>query len=225
MAYYSRLASAIYNDVYTGLKGFHTNMAMSIEQLEDEIHAERLQLIKEYFIKDLLPKEELIHSINCIDVDCKDLERCKCRESLGGTLVAHFEIPQVIMDFGGLGIVYIGSTDRMSSFTIYTSLSAAMKNKYRKRRKDKPFVYVDPAPNENGMLDCFIFNAPLIKQVSVVAIFKDLRQLEILGCCGDLSEEYTWLDAEIQKRLTEKKIKYYRQLSPPNYPNDQAYRQ
>jgi hypothetical protein len=46
---------------------------------------------------------------------------------------------------------------------------------YRKRGKYKPFVYIDTTPNERGMYDCFIFNAPLIKEVSVVAIFKDPR--------------------------------------------------
>jgi len=33
---------------------------------------------------------------------------------------------------------------------------------YRKRGRNKPFVYIDTTPNENGMYDCFIFNAPLI---------------------------------------------------------------
>jgi hypothetical protein len=46
---------------------------------------------------------------------------------------------------------------------------------YRRRGKHKPFVYIDTTPNERGMYDCFIFNAPLIKEVSVVAIFKDPR--------------------------------------------------
>jgi len=48
-------------------------------------------------------------------------------------------------------------------------------HKFRKRGKNKPFVFVDTTPNENGMYDAYIFNAPMIKQVSVVAIFKDPR--------------------------------------------------
>jgi hypothetical protein len=31
MAYYERLASAIQNDVYSGLRGYHENISMSIE--------------------------------------------------------------------------------------------------------------------------------------------------------------------------------------------------
>jgi hypothetical protein len=43
------------------------------------------------------------------------------------------------------------------------------------RGKDKPYVYIDTTPNENNMYDAFVFNAPLLKRLSVVAIFKDLR--------------------------------------------------
>jgi hypothetical protein len=34
------------------------------------------------------------------------------------------------------------------------------------------------------MLDCFLFNAPMLKQVSVVGIFKDPRQLNKYTCCN-----------------------------------------
>jgi hypothetical protein len=47
--------------------------------------------------------------------------------------------------------------------------------KYRKRGQNKPYVWIDFAPNSEGMLDCFIFNAPMLKQISVIGIFKDPR--------------------------------------------------
>ena len=87
-----------------------------------------------------------------------------------------------------------------------------MYHQYRKRGRNKPYVYIDVTPNENNMYDCFIFNAPLIKQVSVVAIFKDPRQLE----------NFTFINTEIKKRLTEKKLRYYRQMAAPITPNDQT---
>lgn len=229
-SYYSRLASAIYNDVYGGLKGYHTNLSLDMDQLEDEVVAERLQIIKEYIIKDMLPRRDFLVSLNCIPVDCKDLEKCnKCLSGgeVSGTPTAHFEIPQLMNDFGGIGIDYIGTVDHTESFTVYTSLQFANRHKYRKRRKDKPYVWLDTTPNENNMIDGYIFNAPFIKYISVVGIFKDLRQVETYDCCQstDLSQNFTWLDAEIQRRLTTKKLAYYRQYSPPNLPNDQAYRQ
>lgn len=223
-----KLASAIRNDVVSGLRGYHHNMSMSMEQLEDEIISERLQVLKEYSLKGTLPFKDLYLSINCIPIDCKDLERCGACH--GGdnclTPTAHFEIPQVLNDYGALSIDYIGSSDRMNPFIYYTSSTAYRYHKYRKRGKNKPYVWIDTTPNENGMYDCFVFNAPLLGQVSITAIFKDLRQLSKFQCCNELQDDnFSFIDNEIRKRLTEKKIRYYRSFSPQNLPNDQQYAQ
>ena len=224
--YISKLASAIINDVYSGLAGLHHNISMSVEQVEDEIVQMRLQVIKEYQLKGILPLKDLLLQINCIPVDCKDLERCPiCKPGIK-TPNAHFEIPQIINDFGASAIAYIGSVDRMNSFSVYVNSNFTnLYQKYRKRGKDKPYVYIDPAPNENNMLDGYIFNAPLLKQISVVAIFKDPRQLDDYGCCSDLDDiqNMTFIDTEVKDRLTKQKIIYYRQLHMPNLPNDQKY--
>lgn len=75
------------------------------------------------------------------------------------------------------------------------------------------------------MYDAWIFNAPLLKRISVIAIFKDPRQLMQYSCCaGDDIENYSFLSTEIKKRLTEKYLRYYRQLSAQSHPNDQTPR-
>ena len=89
--------------------------------------------------------------------------------------MAHFEIPQILNDYGNLSIDYIGSTDRRLPFVFYTSATAFRYHKYRRRGKEKPYVWIDTTPNEKGLYDCFVFNAPYLKQVSIIAIFKDLR--------------------------------------------------
>lgn len=220
-----KLASAIRNDVVGGLRGYHTNMSMSLEQLMDEIVDERLQILKEYSLKGVLPVKDLYLSINCIPVDCKDLERCRCAYNTEcETVTAHFEIPQIVNDYGSLSIDYIGSSDRQNPFIYYTSSTAYRYHKYRKRGKNKPYVWIDTTPNENGMYDCFVFNAPLLGQVSITAIFKDLRQLSNYECCTELKDDnMTFINNEIKKRLIEKKIRYYKQFQMPNLPNDQAY--
>lgn len=216
-----KLADAIYNDVVSGLQGYHHNPSISMDQLEDDVVDERLQILNEHYIKGNLPKKDLVNAINCIPVDCKDLERCRCRESIGTTPTAHFEIPQVFNN----SIEYIGSIDRRLPFLFYTSsYQWNFYHKFRKRGKNKPFVYVDTSPNENGMYDAYIFNAPMIKQLSVVAIFKDPRQLENYACCSDLDDDnFSFLNNEIKRRLTEKKLRYYRQLAMQPLPNDQSY--
>ena len=222
----SKLASAIKNDLVSGLRGLHNTMSLSEEQLEDEIIEERLQIIKEYSLKGILPIKDLLLAINCVNVDCKDLDRCPCKKF--GDPIAHFEIPQVVNDFGNEAINYIGSTDRQLPFTVYYSQPLAFNyyHKYRRRGKNKPVVYLDSAPNEHGMIDGYIFNAPLLKMISIVAVFKDPRQLECYGCCQELADDnYNFITSQIKERLTKKKLYYYRQLAAPILPNTQEYNQ
>lgn len=221
-----KLASAILNDITSGLRGYHTNLSISIEQLCQDIVDERLQILKEYSLKGILPLKDLYLSINCIQVDCKDIERCKCSQlsPYDLTPTAHFEIPQILGDYGNLSIDYIGSSDRQLPFIYYTSSAAFRHHKYRKRGKDKPYVWIDTTPNENGMYDCFVYNAPLLESVSITAIFKDLRQLENYSCCVDLQDDnMTFINNEIKRRLTEKKLRYYKVLKDPILPNNQSY--
>lgn len=229
-----RLADAIVNDIRGGLRNYHQNMSLSVEQLEEEIVQMRLAIIKEYQLKGILPIEDLLVSLNCIPVDCDTLDKCKCRGTACGDPTAHFQIPQVLFDYGlGNSIKYIGSSDKQHSFLVYTKPINKIETlqKYRRRGKHKPWVYVDVTPNSDGLIDCYIFGAPLIKQVSVVAIFKDPRQLEDFQCdCDSEERESTFadynlnfLDILIKDRLTQQKLKYYRQFAPPVLPNDQTY--
>lgn len=217
---YEKLTSAIFNDIQSGLRGFTSNISMSLEQLEDDIIDERLQILKEYSLKGTLPKQDLLLSINCINVDCKSIENCPCTNE--EDITPHFEIPQLLNDFGTENsIEYIGSLNKQNPFLVYTSYNSLLYQKYRKRGKDKPYVFIDITPNNNNMLDCFVFNAPMLKQVSVVGIFKDPRQLENYDCCLDEVENMTFVNNEIKRRLTEKKIRFYRQLAPQLQPNNQ----
>lgn len=219
-----KIASAIYNDVVSGLRGYHHNPSMSLQQLEDEVVEDRLSVIKEYQLKGILPIKELLTSINCIQVDCKDLDRCKCSSKITGKPIAHFEIPQLITDFGKSTIEYIGSTDRQNPFIVYTDAYVwKWYQKYRKRAQNRPFVYIDTTPNEHGLLDGYIFNAPFIDVISITAIFKDPRQAEEYSCCPDMTNNLSFLLSQIKERLTKKKLYYYRQLVAPVLPNDQTY--
>lgn len=220
---YSKLASAIYNDIKSGLAGYTANPTISMEQLEDDIIDERLQIIKEYALKGVLPKKDLALSINCIEIDCKDIERC-CFEDETDK-VAHFEIPQVVTDFGTDSIEYIGATDRQLPFIWYNDINAWRTHKYRRINKKRPYVYIDMTPNSNNMYDCFVFNAPLLKSVTIVAIFKDPRQAMEYSCCNSEDvDNPTFINNEIKRRLTEKKLRYYRQFLATPTPNDQVPR-
>lgn len=219
-----KLAAAIYNDVVSGLVGITSTPSISMQQLEDDVVDERLQIIKEYSMKNLVPRNDLLMSINCIDVDCKSLDKCPCPTN--GTVsyslpIAHFEMPQIVNDLAGESMEFIGSIDRSIQFKIYTS-TAWQFHKYLRRGAEKPFVYIETTPNGNNMYDVWIYNAPLLEKISAIGIFKDPRQLLQYNCCaGDDLENYTFLSTEIKKRLTEKKLRYYRQMYPGPTPNNQ----
>lgn len=221
---FEKLASAIRNNVISGLQGYHTNTSFTKEQIIDDIIDLRLNLLTQYANSGKLPIKDLLLSINCIPVDCKDIEKCgKCREVYGGTLTAHFEIPQVFLVDGFKTIDYIGSTDKQNQFLVYTSIQSQRIQKYKRIKKFKPYVWIDTTPNENGMYDCYVFNAPLLKQISVVAIFKDPRQLELLGCCDQINDDnLTGINMDIKQKLTEHYLRYYRQGAMPAIPNNQT---
>ena len=231
-----RIADAVANDVRSGLRGYHNNMSMSIEQLEQDVVDLRLLIIKEYMLKGILPIQDLLTSINCIPVDCERLDKCNCNRPSCSEPMAHFQIPQLLFDYGlNKAIYYIGTTNKQIPFLVYTKPFDRINTiqKYRKRGKNKPWVYIDVTPNQEGLLDCYIFNAPLLKSVSVVAIFKDPRQLEEFQCnCEDelfedkdtkMDTNFNFIDTVIKERLTKQKLYYYKQYSAPLTPNDQRY--
>lgn len=232
-----RMADAIHNDLVSGLRGYHQNMSLSKEQLEQEIVEMRLLVIKEYMLKGILPVQDLLMSINCIPVDCDDLNKCGCNASnCGSDPVAHFQIPQLLFDYGlNKAIYYAGTTDKQTPFIVYTKPFNKIKSfqKYRKRGKNRPWIYIDVTPNQEGLLDCYIFDAPLIKQISIIGIFKDPRQLEEFQCdCeSELFDEketqmdnnLNFLDTIIKERVLKQKFLYYRQAAKPLEPNNQTY--
>lgn len=216
----SKLASAIYNDVVGGLANITSTPTISMEQLEQDVVDERLQIIKEYAFKNLVPRNDLMMSMNCIDVDCKSLDKCPCGASY--TLPQlHFQIPQLVNDFGADAVEFIGSIDKQNFFKVYTS-TAFQYHKFLKRGADRPYVYIETTPNENNLYDAWIFGAPLIKKIAVIAIFKDPRQLIDFDCCrNDDLDNYSFISTEIKKRLTEKKLRYYRNFANNQTPNNQ----
>ena len=219
-----KLASAIYNDIVSGLAGITSTPAISMQQLEDDIIDERLQIIKEYSLKNLVPRNDLLMSINCIETDCKSLDKCPCIGQVYSKPQLHFQIPQIINDLAQESVEFVGSVDRMIQFKVYTNTSWQF-HKYMRRGSEKPFVYIEPTPNENNMYDVWVYNAPMLKTISIIAIFKDPRQLTNYPCCaGDDLDNYSFISTEIKKRLTEKKLRYYRQLLASPHPNDQTPR-
>lgn len=221
----NQIASAIINDLFSGNLVSLSNRAMiSQDQIEDEVIETRNAVIKDWYLKNALNLSDMMVAINCVEVDCKDQNKCSCISSLANAKMAkHFEIPQLMPGLGSDALMFVGSTDRSNSFKIYYNLEAIKYQQhyqnYRKKSNPKPFVYVEKTPNENGMYDCWIFDAPFVQYVAVIGIFKDPRQLEKYNCCDDI--EYLEMGAisnEIKNRILQKKIQLYRTPAPPAAP-------
>ena len=205
----SKLASAVFNDVEAGLSGMNANPNMSLEQLEDEIIETRETVVKEWYLKGVLKSHDLMLAINCIPVDCADPAQCCYMDS--GKSELHFEIPPLMNDMGNDAIEWIGSIDKEQRYDVYYTRDAVKYRFFKKRGAEKPFVYIQKTPNKNGMYDGWVFNVPFVKQISIIAVFRDPRQLEVFNCCQP--SDYLELGSvsnEIKRRLTEQKLRYYR---------------
>lgn len=216
-----QLSSAIYNNIVTGLAGISSNPKISIEQLQDEVISERNQVIREFLSKSVMSLDETFLSINCVNVECSSMSKC-CKVS-GGVSALHFEIPPIILFNGVNTIKFIGSIDRKIKYNVYTT-EAYRFHSTRKRGADNPYVYIDTAINSNGNLDGYIFNVPLVKYISVTALFQDPRKLLEWDCCSENPDAYLEcgvLSDEILKRLTEKYIRWYKSAATLTTPNNQ----
>ena len=217
------IASAIMNHVYSGTSGLNSNLKISHEQLMDEVVAERNIILKEYLLKGILNFQEMFSAINCVEVNCESMSKCSCILRDLGEKALHFEIPPIMYINGVNTIKFIGSVDRKFKYTVYTDDSYRF-HSYKKRGANKPYVYVDTAINSNGNLDCYIFNAPMVKYISVVALFQDPRKLMEWDCCNENIDSYLdcgILSDEIIRRLSEKYLRWYRQNQVPTLPNNQ----
>lgn len=90
-------------------------------------------------------------SLNCIEVDCAD--PAKCCSTSSGTSDMHFEIPVLMNDLGSDAVEWLGTVDKKQRYDVYYSLDGLKYRKYKKRGADKPYVYIETAPNQNGMYD------------------------------------------------------------------------
>lgn len=211
----NKIASAIINDLWGGnLIPMSNRSLISQEQIEDEVIEERVAIIREWYLQSKIHINDLAYAINCIDIDCSDANKCSCK-TLPVKNAQHFEIPQLIDTLGKDAIIYIGSTDRKVSYNVYFNLEAAEYQKYKKTRIHKPYVYIEKTPNENNMYDGWIFNAPFVKHIAMIGIFRDPRQLEAFGCCD--SADYLDMGPisnEIIRRIVAKKTQLYRTASP-----------
>lgn len=218
------IASAVLNHIYSGTAGLNSNIKISVEQLQDEVIAEKNTLLREWLLKGILNLNELFLAINCVEVKCDYMS--KCCDIQAGEKALHFEIPPILYFPGIETVKFVGSIDRHEKFNVYLDESYRF-HKYRKRSPDSPYVYIDTAINSNGNMDGYIFNSPFTKYISIIALFQDPRKLLEWDCCSENPEAYLdlgILSEPIINNLTQRYLYYYRQAAMPVTNNDQTHK-
>lgn len=211
-----QLSSVIYNNVVSGIDGNHIDRKFSMAQIEDDIINERLSIIKEYSLKGLLPAADLMIKINCVELDDQPINRINEFEAFDGYYIKHFEIPQIAYVYDKESIGYAGTIDGRNSFSIYTDRHAWINHRNKRFLKQRSHVFIDMATNFNNKYDGWVISKDIIPEemlLSVIAIWKDPRDLIEYQCCKD--EEicnWSFISTEIIKRMTEKYLRYYRML-------------
>jgi len=196
------IASAIRNNVSNGLKGV-SNISYSIEQIIDEVYLTRNSLIKEYSLKRVIPQEQLSNVITF------NLERDDERNAL------KFEIPKISKAVTN-PVSFAGHTDRTNPYKVYYD-HTYLYHKYNRVIKDSPYVWIDMSLNNNNKLTAYLFNCPLIKYITIVAVWEDLRDL--VDCNQEINIP-DFMKNDIIDRLTKKYVTYYRQLNQPIIQNN-----
>ena len=71
------------------------------------------------------------------------------------------------------------------------------------------------------MHNCWIFNAPFVKRLSITGVFKDLRQLQQYSCCNNAEYlDFGSISDEVKNRVKKDKLTFYREARPMPTPTD-----
>lgn len=238
-----RIASAIQKNI-TGAIG-NVNHSYSLEQLKFMINTRRASVLKEISISkselDFLTK--LKQTITCIELDCKDIERC-CHIK-GFETAKHFKIPRLSNAIPD-PVVYVGTANRLKPFKVYYDNTFGY-HQYNIKTGHRPYVWVDTSILSNvpfeptsalatdfessGIFyDAYLFNPPTenMKFITIEAIFENPLDVNFYACskiCDD--DTYPAPEFIIDKiitSITQEFLSYYRKANVPQVmiPNTQG---
>lgn len=224
----NEITSAIRNRVSDGLSGNISNQAYSIKQLEEEVDLERAAYIQTYSDSGRkMNAKYMYQSIDGMHVECHDLsQNAPCGFSSGSGVPA-VKIPPVASTFDDSAVEYFGLMNKQEDFIVYFDTDSISNHKYRHRTAKRPFIWIDTSPDKEGMMTAFLLNAgkySTLKYISIRAIFEHPSTIGNTDpSYGD--KEYP-APGHVQKHiidtLTEKYVRYFRQMNIPPLPNTQS---
>lgn len=221
----NEITSAIRNRVADGLSGNISNQAYSLDQLNDEVDLQRADFTHKYSGTNKLNTKYLLQTIDSICLECRDLSKDCVLKS--GDQVPSIKIPQLLSTFDDSAIEFIGLVNKQEAFKVYYSTDEIRNHQYRRHTKHKPFVWVDNTLDDESMITLYFFNMgndnPL-QYVSIRAMFERPTWVSKIDPVFD-EKEYpapAHMQNSIIDALTEKYVRYFRQLNIPTQPNTQT---
>ena len=220
----NEIASVIDSNVRTGLKGV-SNYAFPIDMLEREVIIERNRLIGNGMRKQGFEKAPFLQDIHCLKLDKEKLSRCPSTVSATDDPIFHFDLPRMDTTMLDDVIEYIGPTSRANlGWKVYFDETYKL-HKYKPATCDRPYIYISPTSNGEGMMDAFVFNfSGNLTYLSFTGIIENPLDVELYACHGPL-EAFPAPESvveEIIRRVTAKYLQHYRQLDAPIQPNTQT---
>lgn len=217
----TQIASAIYNNVMSGLRST-TNIAFSIEQLEQEVVNTTPSLILQLSGKMKFNPEEFAQTTNVLQLDTETLPARAFNNQY--IAVAHTRLPRISPTFGNRSVIYAGPADMSLNMTKYFDDSYTIHD-YSFVTSQRPYVFFDMSVTKDGEIDAYFFNIGTLEKVIVKAVFED--PLAIYGGSLLAAElvEYPAPNSLVEMiidTLTNKYIEYYRKLNQGYQPNTQT---
>lgn len=223
----NEIASSIRARVADGLSGNISDQAFSLQQLLAEIDLVRNDFIHKYSNTNKLDPKYLVQEpAELFKIECRNLSP-DCRIKGFGEEIPSIKIPKIIPTFGDYSIEYLGLNNMQESFAVYYHPDDIRNHKVRIKTKNLPYAWVDLSADVDDLMTVFLFN---------LGKYNSLQFLKVRGIYENptrvnrnnpdaLDMEYPapgHLQNSIIDALTEKYVRYFRQLNTPQVPNTQA---
>ena len=224
---HNQIASTIRNRVADGLSGNISNQAFSIQQLMDEVDTTRAKLVNTMSKSGLVDPNYLMQPIDTLPIEMlPTIDACTayagpCSE-IPGVIV-----PKLMPLFGGKGIQYLGRTNMQEAIAVYYDYEDIRNHRVRIRTKNRPFGLVDVSTGADNMHRIYLFNLgkySSLEYLKMRAVFEHPGRVSFLDPTSD-TKEYPapgHIQDAIMDALTEKYVRYFRQLNVPITTNTQS---
>ena len=218
------MTSTIRSRVADALSGKVANQAFSVMQIEEELDLVRADFVHKYAGTEKLDVSFLYQTIDSVPIVCTDMSQ-NCALEIGEG-VPSIKVPSLMPITKKDSIEYIGLVNKQNDFLVYYDTDEVSNHKYRLKTKHMPYVWVDNTLASGEHITIYFFNLGKyneLKYVSIRAAFE--HPTRVYGFNPNtLDTEYPapgHMQNAIIDNLTEKYIRYYRQMNVPGMNNTQ----